>query len=207
MKLRFEPRILFSVATIAVGLIVLFGYFFDFALLGVFRRIFLQWAVILSAVALLVGIINLFQVHSRKVINWEKGGGYSLILVISMAATIVAVGFWGPASPVGLWVFNYIQVPIESSLMAILAVILAYASARLLNRRLTVFSLIFVGTVVVVLLGTISLPGLDVLAWARDWIARVPAAAGARGILLGVALGTVATGIRVLMGVDRPYGG
>jgi hypothetical protein len=25
--------------------------------------------------------------------------------------------------------------------------------------------------------------------------------------LLGVALGTVATGIRILMGVDRPYGG
>jgi hypothetical protein len=29
--------------------------------------------------------------------------------------------------------------------------------------------------------------------------------AGARGILLGVALGTVATGLRVLLGIDRPY--
>ncbi len=31
--------------------------------------------------------------------------------------------------------------------------------------------------------------------------------AGARGILLGVALGSVTTGLRILMGVDRPYGG
>jgi hypothetical protein len=31
--------------------------------------------------------------------------------------------------------------------------------------------------------------------------------AGARGILLGVALGTVATGLRILIGADRPYGG
>jgi len=41
----------------------------------------------------------------------------------------------------------------------------------------------------------------------RSWLAQVPAIAGARGLLLGVALGTVATGIRILIGVDRPYGG
>jgi hypothetical protein len=45
------------------------------------------------------------------------------------------------------------------------------------------------------------------LAELRSWIARVPAAAGARGLILGVALGIVATGLRVLAGVDRPYEG
>jgi hypothetical protein len=30
---------------------------------------------------------------------------------------------------------------------------------------------------------------------------------GARGLLIGVALGTLLTGIRVLFGIDRPYGG
>jgi len=33
------------------------------------------------------------------------------------------------------------------------------------------------------------------------------AAGGARGILLGVALGTLTTGLRILFGADRPYGG
>ena len=33
----------------------------------------------------------------------------------------------------------------------------------------------------------------------------VPALAGTRGIILGVALGTVVTGLRLLMGIDRPY--
>jgi hypothetical protein len=41
----------------------------------------------------------------------------------------------------------------------------------------------------------------------RPFIAQVLAAAGARGILLGVALGTLTTGLRILFGVDRPYGG
>jgi len=31
--------------------------------------------------------------------------------------------------------------------------------------------------------------------------------AGIRGILMGVALGSIATGLRILMGADRPYGG
>jgi len=30
---------------------------------------------------------------------------------------------------------------------------------------------------------------------------------GARGILIGVALGSLLTGLRVLFGFDRPYGG
>jgi hypothetical protein len=30
---------------------------------------------------------------------------------------------------------------------------------------------------------------------------------GARGLLLGIALGSLLTGLRVIFGVDRPYGG
>jgi hypothetical protein len=45
----------------------------------------------------------------------------------------------------------------------------------------------------------------DQLPVIKDWVLDVPALAGARGILLGVALGTAATGLRVLLGLDRPY--
>jgi hypothetical protein len=30
---------------------------------------------------------------------------------------------------------------------------------------------------------------------------------GARGLLIGIALGVLLTGLRVIFGVDRPYGG
>jgi len=40
----------------------------------------------------------------------------------------------------------------------------------------------------------------------KDWVLGVPSTAGARGILIGVALGSLATGVRVLVGFDRPYG-
>ena len=201
---------LISIAiAVAIGVVVLLGFFLDLPVLVSVRVTFLRWAVILASIALVVGVVNLLGVHWRKVSGSQPGSAYSVVLIVSLLATLVVVGFFGPTAPWSMWVFNYIQVPIETSLMAILAVVLAYAAARLLNRRLNLFSLVFLGTALLVLVGTASLPGLDVLALndLRAWFERVPATAGARGILLGVALGTIATGLRILMGADRPYRG
>jgi hypothetical protein len=194
---------------ISVGLIVLGGYFLDIPMLNTLQIVFLRWAAILGAVALIVGVFNLFNVHLRKINTGQKGSPYSLILLIALIATVLIVGFLGPTSFWSMWIFNYIHVPIESSLMAVLAVVMAFAGARLLGRRFNAFSIIFILTALFVLAGSISLSFVDfpVLAELRDWIDRVPTTAGARGILLGVALGTVATGFRLLMGADRPYGG
>ena len=93
--------------------------------------------------------------------------------------------------------------------MALLAIVLAYAAARLFYRRLNIFTLIFIVTALLVILGSITFPLIDLafLRYLRTWISQVLATGGARGILLGIGLGIVATGLRVLMGADRPYGG
>jgi len=119
------------------------------------------------------------------------------------------VGFFKPASQWSLWIFNFIQIPIETSLLAILAIILIVAVARMVSERRNIFSLIFILTVFLILLGTITVPFIDLPAIKemRVWVVGVWATAGARGILLGVALGTIATGIRILLGTDRPYSG
>jgi hypothetical protein len=194
--------------TIAVGLVVLLGYFLDLPVLIALREIFVRWAVILTSITLLVGVANLVSVHWRRMVNAQKGGFYSVILLLSFAVSLVVFLIYGPTGFWSMWIFNSIQVPAESSLMALLAVVLAYAGARLLSRRINLFSLIFMLTALAVLLGMATIPFINapLLAEARAWITQVPAVAGSRGILLGVALGTIATGLRILMGSDRPYG-
>lgn len=194
---------------IAIGLVVLLGYFMPFERLTSLRIVLLDWAVILAAVALLVGIGNLIYVHWRKSVQAQGESVHSVVLLVSLFLTLGVVGWFSPTHPYSLWIFNNIQVPIESSLLAILAVLLAYALVRLLRRRMDRFSLVFVATVVIVLIGTAPLLGFDfpILGDLRSWLAEIPAVGGARGILLGIALGIIATGVRILIGADRPYGG
>ena len=198
-----------TAVAIAVGLVVLLGYFLSNNILVSLRVAFLEWAVIITAIALLVGVVNLGYVHWRKTTTAQTNSVYSIVLLVSLVITILVVGWFGPAHEFSQWIFNYVQVPVETSLMALLAVILAYASARLLLRRLNTVSIIFVVTVLLVLIAATPVMGIDLpgLSEFRDWVVQVPAVAGTRGILMGVALGIIATGLRILMGSDRPYRG
>jgi len=211
MKIKLGSPLSVSIV-IAVGLIVLLGYFLDIELLTNLRKIFLQWGVILAAIALYVGVINLINVHWRKIVTKQKGAAYSFILLLSLVFTLILVGYYGPTSAWSLWIFNYVQVPIEGSLMAVLAVALVYACVRLFKREIDLFSLVFMVTTLVVLLAfsplrSVEIPGLHGPNGLSAFISRVPAIAGVRGILLGITLGTIATGLRVLLGADRPYNG
>lgn len=208
-----KVRVPLSVAiAISFGLIVLLGYFLSVPVLVTLRQVFVRWAIMLAAVALLVGVANLFIVHQRKATSENTGGIYSILLLVSLVATLIVGGIYGPNGTWPLWIFNYIQIPIESSLMAILAVVLAFGAARLIGRRLNWFTVLFIAIALIMLLGTaplfgVEFPGLHGPDGLRSLIAQIPAVAGARGVLLGVALGAIAAGLRVLMGADRPYGG
>jgi len=203
-------RIVAAGVAIAFGLLVLFGYFIPTGMLLEIRLVLVQWAVILAAVAVLVGVLNLLGVHWQKIRGRQKGGAYSILLIVSLFASAVLGIVGGTNNPILRFSLEAIIIPAEASLMALLAVTLVYASARLLRRRVDLMSFIFLGVAVIILLAAAPLPfgkipGLSDLI--LPWLTQVFAAAGARGILIGVALGALATGLRVLFGIDRPYGG
>jgi hypothetical protein len=102
-------------------------------------------------------------------------------------------------------VFEAVQVSLESALAALVVFFLVYAAYRLMRREVTIWRALFSATVVVVLLGWIPLDNTEAFADARDWLIEVPVSAGARGILIGVGLGAVTVGVRVLLGQDRSF--
>lgn len=202
----------FSAAiAISVGLIILLGTFLPIPLLGTVRLELLHWAAILLGVAALVGIGNLFSVHFQKIRHREKGSVYSVALLVAMLATLLIGVMVGPSHPWMQAAVETIIRPVEASLMALLAVTLLYASIRLLRRRADLMSIVFLGTAALMLLASVSLPligEIPILSdWVRPWLMVGPAAGGARGLLLGIALGALTTGLRALFAFDRPYGG
>jgi hypothetical protein len=200
------------VVAATVGLVVLLGYFVDTAIVLEFRQLLMQWTVLLAAAAVIMGLVNLLLVHWNKLNDQTAGWPYSAVLIFFFLVSLFLGLIFGPDFEIMLLVFNYIQLPIEAGLMALLAISLVVAGYRMLSQRRDVFSIVFIFTAILVLIGNSPwLMGSDaviarLLGNVRAWVAQVWSAGAARGILLGVALGAVTTGIRILMGTERPYG-
>ncbi len=202
--------ILGTAIAIAVGLIVLLGYFLPQIVSADLRAILVGIAVILAGVATLVGVINLIVAHLHQMTSPGGRDFYSFFLILAFLITLAFGLIKSPADPSFQVVVTSIQTPIETSLMAVLAISLAYASLRLLQKRKGWMPVLFaISTLVFLILGSGLLAGSESvlgLGPLVGFLNRLPMA-GARGILLGVALGSLTTGLRILFGADRPYSG
>jgi len=203
-------RYLPTAIAIAVGLFVLLALFLPIRFLDAIGAYFIDVAIIIAAFALFLGLVNVLRVHSRKILERQRQWPFSFVLMASMLIVLV-IGLpappgqpSGPAQPIVQWLFDNVQAPIQASLSALLVFFVVTAALRLLRIR-NVESAIMLLVVLLVLAGQVTIGLVPVLPDVKDWILDVPTMAGVRGILLGVALGALLTGIRLFLGVERPY--
>ncbi len=201
-------KILWIFIAALTGLTVLAGYFFQDQLSPALALIF-EWGLILLAVAGLIGIGILVSRHIRRVIHWEKG---AVLSVVGLAAFLVALigGFiLTPQSELYRNLILKVQIPVEAGLLAILAVILLAASLRLIRvRGWTPMSIAFLVSAVFSLilnLGWIRTPSGSLAEGILAFFTRLPLV-GARGVLLGMAIGGLVVGLRYLLALDRSGG-
>ena len=203
-------RILPTAIAISVGILVLITVFTSYPELDTVGTYLIDTAVIIASFALFLGIVNVLRVHSQKIQKRPSERPYSFVLVAAMLI-VLAVGLpslrgqpSGPSQPIVQWIFENIQAPIQASLSALLVFLVVTAAYRLLMVR-NIESAVMLTVVLLVLLGQVTLGLVPILPELKDWILDVPTLAGVRGILLGVALGALLTGVRLLLGVERPY--
>lgn len=193
----------------AAGLTILAGYFFQDQLAPVLGLL-IHWGILLVGLTGLFGIGYLLKMHIMRIIRHQKGGFYSAIVLMSFLFTIGLGILLTPQHPFFRdWVLN-IQIPVETSLLAILAVVLLYTSLYFLRTRgWTLMSVSFLVSALISLilnLGYIQLQqGTEAAQW-MNFIRRLPIV-GLRGILIGMALGGLIVGMRVLLAMERPYDG
>jgi hypothetical protein len=220
-------NILATVIAVSAGLVVLAAYFVRLDVLVALRLALVSFVSLLAAWAVLAGALNLLIVHTRKFAGQAPGGLYSLFVVVGFLGVIVGnlvVPFVSPsaggmAGDLNRGLLTYAISAGGAALAALIAFFLVYAAYRLLRLKRggppSLMLLVFVITVVLALIALAPWPAgapnptvlegttlHDVLIT----ITQLPAIGGARGLLLGIALGAVATGLRLLLGLDRPYG-
>jgi len=204
-------RVITAVIAIVTGILVLGGYFADnfYPPLKDIQFLLLNWAVIMAGAAAIVGVLNMVFVHADKIRRREKGNIYSALLVVFLTGTILFGLINPPTSQIMQLPLQGIILPVEAALMGILTITLLYAAIRVLRRRADATTVFFLFTVALIAFGSATLPfgNIPIIGGFAAWVKQVLAVGGARGILVGVALGTLTTGLRVLFGLDRPYGG
>jgi hypothetical protein len=200
-------RILPIAIAIAVGLLTLVGLL----LASPLSALLLQWGSFLAAVALLLGVLNLLAVHTNRLL---RGNVYSAVLVLSLVSVLVLAVTDGRNLTPALvpLIFEMVQFPLEAALASLLAFFLLFAGFQLLRRQRTAGAFLFLLTVIVMLLsGALATTRLlpdnlgALFSQIRSAITAVIVTAGVRGILIGVALGTVTLSLRLLVGAERPY--
>jgi hypothetical protein len=165
-----------------------------------------DWAQIIYAFALIVGVFGLLKYQLEKVSKRQKGWGYNLITIASIVIMAVLGFALGRKddSPF-MWAFNYIQAPMQASVFSLLAFFVASAAYRGFTARNTE-ALLLLLSAVFIMFGIASVGNsIPVFSSLANWILMNPSMAARRGIYIGIGLGTIATALRVILGVERTY--
>lgn len=124
----------------------------------------------------------------------------------TVTADMEAIGSY--QNPVGLfqWLFNYILVPMEATMFALLAFYIASAAFRAFRARSLEATLLLIAAILV-MIGRVPLGDAmwEPLGKIADWIMTYPNGAAKRAIMIGVGLGMAATSLKLMLGIERAY--
>lgn len=190
-----------------------------------------QYLIIVAGFALPLGIVNVIQNGSRKVMRREAGWPYAVALLVGLFV-MGSFGIYGTWTGEGIgfradgtstpfkWVEDNCFKPLQATIFALLAFFMASAAFRAFRARNADATILLVAGVLVMmgrvpLLEFLATPfpplmpaaaaGSQWLGKLTEWIMDVPNSAAQAGIIIGAALGAAAMAIRVILGIERSY--
>jgi len=167
-----------------------------------------KWIRIIVAFALVLGTGSLVLYHIDKLQRRRTGWYYSIVTLTAAAATTVIGLGWGvkTGSPLQDIIFTNLMVPLNASMFAILAFYMASAAYRAFRARTKEAALLLVAAFIVML----GMVPIGAAIWGKlpdlaEWVLSVPNMAAKRAILFGIALGAIATSLKVILGIERGW--
>lgn len=191
----------------------------------------LKWLIVISSVALLLGVGNLLQYHYVRIKRRIAGWGFSMVALVGFTAAVLACfvpmllrtsdaenksvpmtigdmpipGGTEPGSALD-WMYNTMILPMGATMFAIIGFFIASASFRAFRARSLEATLLLIAAIII-MLGQTPLGGLiwSGLPDVMTWILTVPTTAAKRAIIFGIALGSIAFSLRIILGIERSY--
>jgi hypothetical protein len=198
--------------TMIAGLFCLIGFFVPHPAIRSWYDDIQQWVIVIVGATYVLGVANLLRVNLKQASERARDWPYKVVLLLGIVATSI-VGFsegthyLDPTSKF-TWIYNTFYSAMSATMFALLAFYIASAAFRAFRIR-TLDALLLAIAAFILMIGRVPIgnaihPSIPAVA---DWLMEVPQNAAKRGILIGAALGVMATGIRLILGMERTYGG
>jgi len=195
----------------ATGFIILFEYFLQplWKDSKIWAQTLQNWGTVVSGFAMGLAAMNLITVNLRRMDPKRNAEWYNpVVLLLGMVAMAGSGLFLPGGQRSASWVFLFKNIfqPLGSAMFALMIFFIASAAQRAFRAR-NMEALVLLVSGVIVMLGRApigELIGMWLPSWA-DWLVKVPSLAGNRAVMMGAALGMVATAFRALVGIDRAY--
>lgn len=212
--------------TFITGMVLILGYFVTRGPLHLMYESFSDYFAIITVFAFILGGGSLVKLHLRRIANRSQDWTYSIVTLAGFVVTLIIglfkmgnpTGWAGEVLQSGSWlqfIFDGVFTPLAATMFALLAFFVASASYRAFRARTREATILLVAASIILLgrtpiggfltswlpesLSFLELPNL------ANWIMAWPNTAGQRAIMIGIALGVVATSIRIIFGIERNY--
>ncbi len=217
--------------TAAIGLFMILSFFVPHQVVSVPADFLQASAVILVAFGYVLGGTNALRVNFDAIYKRQQGWQYKVVLVVGLVTTVVLGALDGcrrhgaflDQGSHSKWIYDQIYSPMSATMFSLLAFFIASAAFRAFRIRTTEAGLLAAAALIVMLgrvpLGDLMTDWLMQLRWLpvpgvphglhlsgiQEWIMNNPQNSAKRAILIGAALGVMATGLRVILGIERSY--
>jgi len=192
--------------TLSVGIFSFFYYFMPHAFMQELWDKASQWAIIIGGGAMFVGVISMVRAYYKRATNKSDPNRYFAMLTIICFIAMTVIGLISGIKPGSLFndIFVGIMIPCEATMFSLLAFYIASAAFR--SFRLKSFSAgLLLFSAIILMLAQIP-TGENIspaIPWLKGWILDYPNVAAQRAILIGIAIGSVATALKIILGIDK----
>jgi hypothetical protein len=195
---RREVAILFYVLPM---LFIVFEYYTGIG--SILSSTLVNWATILTIFTYLIGGFSIFRLHIMKIYRRNEDWPYSLILM----AAFVFFFFLAYGNRAGYdWVLTNIYTPLTILMFGFVGFYTVTALFRGARVRNSYAAVLLICAIILMLynapVGETIWPGFKDLG---GWLKNVPNTGVMRGVVIGVAVGILATFIRAILGLETSY--
>ena len=165
-----------------------------------------DWVIVVGIFALALGIWGLLKTEFKKLKNPKEAFYAGVLLFGYFIMVFTALTREGrEAGTLHMQIFEYILIPIQATIFALLAFYVASAAYRAFRAR-TLLATILLLTAFIIMLRLVPLGPITTINQAVvSWILALPNMAAKRAITIGVGLGAIATCIKIILGIERTY--